>query len=213
MATEEIGPNETIIRFYRINRIPHLYGKVNGEKIWGGPYTGYQIIFAVIAVIIGFNTIGYWGNFGVFGNIIVLIVGVYAASWVGQWISMNVNDPLVAVTGLGTMLGSPEAGSIDGKKIERKAKVQKWAGRNFDQDLTALYADSPAEGEYADFEAEDPESIDDLGSIEELAEAEELATPAVEIHHQSNVQVKAAANLTAVERLLGMTERSTDDER
>lgn len=207
MATEEIGLNETIIRFYRINRIPHLYGKVNGEKIWGGPYTGYQIIFAVIAFFIGVNTIGSWGSFGIVGNIIVLAVGVYAASWVGQWISMNVNDPLVAVTGLGTMLGSPEAGSADGKKIARKAKTQKWVGRNFDEDLTALYADSPAEENLDYFEAEDPEPI------EELTEAEETVLPAVAVHHQSNVQVKAAANLTAVERLLGMTERSKDDER
>ena len=67
MASEASSDDRVeVVKWYtRARRFPQLIGKTaDGTTIWGGPYTYTQAGVGAAVLIIGSQTIDWWGQFG-----------------------------------------------------------------------------------------------------------------------------------------------------
>ena len=68
MSTRE-DQHEVVKWYTRARRFPQLIGKTpDGARLWGGPYTYTQVIVAAVVIVVGIQTAGLWGQFGLIGN-------------------------------------------------------------------------------------------------------------------------------------------------
>lgn len=108
-----------VARFWtRARRFPKLIGKaVNGERIWGGPYTLAQAIGGFFTVWLLWQTRTLWGP-GQFITELLIIGGIgWGAVWTLGKLPLDARNPLVSITGVGNAVVSPRGGNICGRRF------------------------------------------------------------------------------------------------
>lgn len=115
-----------VARFWtRARRFPQLIGKsLNGERIWGGPYTLAQFIGGFLTAWILWQTRPIWGT-GPFLAQLVMIPAITAAVvWLLGKVPVTGRNPTVLLTGIGTALTSPRIGRYAGQSLSLAAFVR-----------------------------------------------------------------------------------------
>jgi hypothetical protein len=111
------GPE--VVKWYtRARRFPQLIGRTpDGARIWGGPYTFPQVTAAAAVLLVGVNTAGIWGRFGVIGNAVVLLGAAYGTALLLGRIPIGSRNPLSSAAGLLRALGAPAHGTLGGRPL------------------------------------------------------------------------------------------------
>lgn len=114
----EDQPRE-VARFYtRIRKIRTLFGRFpDGTKLWGGPYSGTQVVVAVLALIIALPTRDLWG----FGMILLDLPASVAIAWGGAYLAgfipITRRSPGSVVMGFTHAINSKSAGRYKGQAV------------------------------------------------------------------------------------------------
>lgn len=117
-----------VVKWYtRARRFPQLIGKTpDGAKLWGGPYTYTQVIGAAIVLVVGVNSVGLWGQFGLIANAVILLSSAYGTAVLLGRLPIGSRNPLSVGSGLVRALSSPTHGNFAGRpvRIRRPHRVQ-----------------------------------------------------------------------------------------
>lgn len=106
-----------VARFFsQARRIPMLVGKLpDGTKIWGGPYTIYQVAALLIVGAGLYLFHDLWGTGAVFADLFMgAVIAVAAAVLAGQ-IPLDARNPVITVGGFGNALQAPRTGKYRGQ--------------------------------------------------------------------------------------------------
>jgi hypothetical protein len=117
-----------VVKWYtRARRFPQLIGKTpDGAKLWGGPYTYTQVVGAAIVLVVGVNSVGLWGQFGLIANAVILLSSAYGTAVLLGRLPVGSRNPLSVGSGLIRALSSPTHGNFAGRsvRIRRPHRVQ-----------------------------------------------------------------------------------------
>ena len=106
-------------RFYTAaRRVPVLIGKINGTRIWGGPYTLTQLGVGGVVLWAGYQTIPFWGaGFVPLVRLIVLVGVAFGVTWsAGRIPSTRRKIPDLAID-LVASVSLPELGRYKGSPV------------------------------------------------------------------------------------------------
>ncbi len=106
-------------RFYTAaRRVPVLIGKINGTRIWGGPYTLTQLGVGGLVLWVGYQTISLWGaGFVPLVRLIVLVGVAFGVTWAaGRIPSTRRKIPDLAID-LVASVSLPELGRYKGSPV------------------------------------------------------------------------------------------------
>lgn len=111
-----------VARFWtRARRFPQLIGKaLNGERLWGGPYTITQAIVGFAVGFVLWKTRDVWGpdSFATQAGLWVLVTG--GTVWALGKIPLGSRNPIITVLGLGKAVASPRSGRVSGRRTTRR---------------------------------------------------------------------------------------------
>ena len=117
-----------VVKWYtRARRFPQLIGKTpDGAKLWGGPYTYTQVVGAAIVLVVGVNSVGLWGQFGLIANAVILLSSAYGTAVLLGRLPVGSRNPLSVGSGLIHALSFPTHGNFAGRsvRIRRPHRVQ-----------------------------------------------------------------------------------------
>ena len=117
-----------VVKWYtRARRFPQLIGKTpDGAKLWGGPYTYTQVVGAAIVLVVGVDSVGLWGQFGLIANAVILLSSAYGTAVLLGRLPVGSRNPLSVGSGLIRALSSPTHGNFAGRsvRIRRPHRVQ-----------------------------------------------------------------------------------------
>lgn len=101
MSFPSPAPEQEILRWYtRALRIPRLIGKLpSGERIKGGPYRQSQVVGAGAILVVGEQTMRWWGHWGFFGNWAALLLAAAAVGIATKYVPIGTVTPLVMAGG------------------------------------------------------------------------------------------------------------------
>ncbi|WP_209326327.1 hypothetical protein [Brevibacterium renqingii] len=117
MSTTDRQQTPEVAKFFsQARRIPMLIGKMpDGSKIWGGPYTVYQLIALVIAGAGLYLFHGMWSTGAILADLLVgAVIAISAALLAGQ-IPLDARNPTALVSSFVNALQSPRTGTYHGK--------------------------------------------------------------------------------------------------
>ncbi len=118
---------QEVVKWYtRARRFPQLIGKTpDGARLWGGPYTYTQVIGAAVVIVVGIQTAGLWGQFGLIGNALLLLGVAYATTLGLGRLPIGSRNPLSVAQGALKSVSTSAAGSYAGRplKIRRPHRV------------------------------------------------------------------------------------------
>lgn len=110
------GEREVVKWYTRARRFPQLIGRTHdGTRIPGGPYTYTQFIGGFGLLLLGVNTIDWWGRFGAITNIGILGLSTYATVWLLGRAPIGARNPLSVATAYVRALTRPRLGTIRGR--------------------------------------------------------------------------------------------------
>lgn len=114
MSTER--PQEVAKFFSQARRIPMLIGKLpDGSRIWGGPYTGYQLIALIITGSGLYLFHDLWSSGAILSDIFLGVVIAVCAGLLAGQIPLDARNPMILVAGFGNALQAPRTGTYRGK--------------------------------------------------------------------------------------------------
>lgn len=109
------GEREVVKWYTRARKFPQLIGRTHdGTRIPGGPYTYTQFIGGFACLLVGTNTIGWWGRFGTISNIGLLGIVTYATVWLLGRAPIGARNPLSVATAYVRALTRPRIGTVRG---------------------------------------------------------------------------------------------------
>ena len=120
MASEASSDDRVeVVKWYtRARRFPQLIGKTaDGTTIWGGPYTYTQAGVGAAVLIIGSQTIDWWGQFGLLGNAGILLVAAYGSVLLAGQIPFGMRNPLLVAWGFIGAISAPSQGKFAGRDV------------------------------------------------------------------------------------------------
>ena len=108
-----------VARFWtRARRFPQLIGKsINGERIWGGPYTLVQFIGGFLTAWLLWETMPLWGRGPFLAQLLMIPVITYGIVWLLGRIPVTGRNPALLLTGIGNALASPRLGRYAGRNL------------------------------------------------------------------------------------------------
>lgn len=107
------GEREVVKWYTRARKFPQLIGRTHdGTRIPGGPYTYTQFIGGFACLLVGANTIGWWGRFGTITNIGILGVVTYGTVWVLGRAPISARNPLSVAAAYIRALTRPRLGTV-----------------------------------------------------------------------------------------------------
>lgn len=113
MSTER--PQEVAKFFNQARRIPMLIGKLpDGSRIWGGPYTGYQVIALIVTGGALYLFHGLWSSGSILSDIFLGVVIAACVGLLAGRIPLDARNPMVLVAGFGNALQAPRTGTYRG---------------------------------------------------------------------------------------------------
>lgn len=113
MSTER--PPEVAKFFNQARRIPMLIGKLpDGSRIWGGPYTGYQLIALFVAGGVLYLFHDLWSSGSILSDIFLGVVIAACVGLLAGRIPLDARNPMVLVAGFGNALQAPRTGTYRG---------------------------------------------------------------------------------------------------
>lgn len=109
-----------VVKWYtRARRFPQLIGKTpDGARLWGGPYTYTQVIGFVAVLVVGIKTVGFWGQFGLIGNALLVLGAAYATSLGLGRLPIGSRNPLSVAQGALKSISTPPSGSYAGRPLK-----------------------------------------------------------------------------------------------
>lgn len=117
MSTPESQQAPDVAKFFsQARRIPMLIGKMpDGSKIWGGPYTVYQI--GALAVTGGglYLFRGMWSTGAIFADLLLAAIIAMSAALLAGQIPLDARNPTALVSSFGNALQAPRTGTYHGK--------------------------------------------------------------------------------------------------
>lgn len=119
MSTTTDDQYEVVKWYTRARRFPQLIGKTpDGARLWGGPYTYTQVIGFVIVLVAGIKTVGFWGQFGLIGNALLVLGAAYATALVLGRLPIGSRNPLSVAQGALKSISTPPTGSYAGRPLK-----------------------------------------------------------------------------------------------
>lgn len=118
MSTRE-DQHEVVKWYTRARRFPQLIGKTpDGARLWGGPYTYTQVIGAAVVIVVGIQTAGLWGQFGLIGNALLLLGVAYTTTLGLGRLPIGSRNPLSVLQGALKSVSTSPAGSYAGRPLK-----------------------------------------------------------------------------------------------
>lgn len=94
-------PGEVLRWYTRARKIPRFVGKApGGGRYPGGPYTITQAVGGSAVLMIGQQTMGVWGHFGLLPNLLILAVAVTGTLFGLRLVKPGGRDPVSAAVAL-----------------------------------------------------------------------------------------------------------------
>jgi len=119
MSTTTEDQYEVVKWYTRARRFPQLIGKTpDGARLWGGPYTYTQVIGFVIVLVAGIKTVGFWGQFGLIGNALLVLGAAYATALGLGRLPIGSRNPLSVAQGALKSISTPPTGSYAGRPLK-----------------------------------------------------------------------------------------------
>lgn len=101
--------------FSQARRIPMLIGKLpDGSRIWGGPYTGYQVIALIVTGGGLYLFHDLWSSGAILSDIFLGVVIAICVGLLAGRIPLDARNPMVLVAGFGNALQAPRTGTYRG---------------------------------------------------------------------------------------------------
>lgn len=115
-AEEEHADGVEVVKWYtRARHFPQLIGRTpDGATIWGGPYTYTQVAVGVGVLVLGSQTIGWWGQFELIGNAIILLGITYGTVLLVGRLPLGSRNPLALLVGTLQAFTAPRLGKLAG---------------------------------------------------------------------------------------------------
>lgn len=117
MSNTERQQTPEVAKFFsRARRIPMLIGKMpDGSKIWGGPYTVYQLMALVITGAGLYLFHGMWSTGAILADLVVAAVIAMSAALLAGQIPLDARNPTGLVSSFSNALKAPRTGTYHGK--------------------------------------------------------------------------------------------------
>lgn len=107
-----------VTRFFRVSRVPIMFGRLpSGERIWGGPYTGAQLMTAFASLFVGVKTMNLWGTGNFLANLVILATFIGGSVYVAGLLRTVRGNPLVLIEGWGRSMVAPKTGTYRGARV------------------------------------------------------------------------------------------------
>ncbi|MGP5319146.1 hypothetical protein ACTXMB_14540 [Arthrobacter rhombi] len=114
----DMNDQTQVTRFFQVSRVPIMFGRLpSGERIWGGPYTGAQLMTAFASLFIGIKTMNLWGTGSFLASLVILAMFIGGAVYVAGRLRSVRGNPLVLVEGWGRSMVAPKTGTYRGAKV------------------------------------------------------------------------------------------------
>lgn len=119
MTAPEQDQDVEVVHWYTLaRRFPQLIGRTpDGRRIWGGPYTYTQAIGGTLVLYLGAKTTSAWGNFGVLGNVVVLLGAAWLTTFVLGRLPPGSRSPLSVAAGALRAVTAPQIGRCGGRPL------------------------------------------------------------------------------------------------
>lgn len=117
MSTTDRQQTPEVAKFFsQARRIPMLIGKMpDGSKIWGGPYTVYQLIALLVTGAGLYLFHGMWSTGAILADLVVAAVIAMSAALLAGQIPLDARNPTALVSSFVNALQSPRTGAYHGK--------------------------------------------------------------------------------------------------
>lgn len=119
------GSPEVARFFSQARRIPMLVGKLpDGTRIWGGPYTIYQILAVLVTASGMYLFRSQWSSGAILSDLLVGAVLVACVGLLAGQIPLDARNPFVLVGGFGNALQAPRMGTYRGRRVRLRKPHQ-----------------------------------------------------------------------------------------
>lgn len=125
MSTDSQKTQDVARFFSHARRIPLLVGKMpDGTKIYGGPYTIYQIVGLLGTLALAYTTHDLWTTDAIIADLLLAVVLSLGVGLLAGFIPTNTRNPAVAVYTFGTAVKAPRNGECRGRVLKLKKPHQ-----------------------------------------------------------------------------------------
>jgi len=130
MSTPDSGTR--VARFFTgIRRVPVKIGKIGNWRIFGGPYTGMQLAMGGAVLVVGFQTMSFWGPLvgsSPLARLAALAFAVAGATWSAGLIPSTRRKPHHVLADTAAAFWESPSGLVDGRPI-RLPRPHTYVGR------------------------------------------------------------------------------------
>jgi hypothetical protein len=118
--------DQQVVKWYTLARkFPQLIGRTHdGTRLPGGPYTVTQIVAGGAVLFVASKTSSLWANFGLMGNIAVLLGVTWGVVVALGKIPLGARNPLAILAGGWHAVTAPRTGRIGGRPLRLRPPHQ-----------------------------------------------------------------------------------------